>query len=196
MSLPRLEAIKMACQGDGMEQNIRFYLRNCMIEEISEIQVEISKIFRFGPASYHPKDKERCSNVSRMSAEIGDLLAVVRLAFFHQTGEDAETFSTDHLKLVDAMHWKDLTLEDGHFLSFLKDFQTCLLKGALEISEKNIITKTTRYDLNNFVRRMLILNYIDIISYTQHYLGKIPKVLTLAPFLSPKRGTIFNMLVS
>lgn len=193
MSLPRLKAIKMIFQGDGIEHKIRFYLRNCMIEEISEIQVEISKIFRFGPASYHPKDKERCSNVSRMSAEIGDLLAVVRLAVFHQTGEDADTFSIDHLKLVDAMHWKDLTLEDGHFLSFLKEFQTCLLKAAFEISEKHIITKATRCDLSNFVRRMLILSYIDISSFTQHYLDKIPKVLNLAPFLSPKRGTIFNM---
>ena len=47
-------------------------------EECAEVIQAISKIFRFGEDSFHPKDRKKITNQKQMEMEIGDILGILK----------------------------------------------------------------------------------------------------------------------
>jgi NTP pyrophosphatase (non-canonical NTP hydrolase) len=48
-------------------------------EECAEVTQAISKIFRFGEESYHPKDRKKITNHDHLIMELGDIMGVLKL---------------------------------------------------------------------------------------------------------------------
>ena len=47
-------------------------------EECAEVTQAISKVFRFGEHSYHPKDKNKVENIKHLESEVGDIMGVLK----------------------------------------------------------------------------------------------------------------------
>jgi NTP pyrophosphatase (non-canonical NTP hydrolase) len=54
-------------------------LMTILQEEASEVTQAISKIFRFGPSGFNPKDRKKVTNIHHLEDEIGDILGVLKL---------------------------------------------------------------------------------------------------------------------
>jgi NTP pyrophosphatase (non-canonical NTP hydrolase) len=63
-------------------------------EECAEVTQAISKIFRFGEQSHHPKDRKKITNYDHFITELGDILGVIKLL--------AEDGYLDEEKLMNA----------------------------------------------------------------------------------------------
>jgi NTP pyrophosphatase (non-canonical NTP hydrolase) len=72
-------------------------------EECAEVTQAISKIFRFGEESYHPKDRNKISNYDHFITELGDIMGVIKLL--------AEDGHIDEEKLMAAAEAKVKKLE-------------------------------------------------------------------------------------
>lgn len=60
------------------ELNRKNELLIIMQEECGEVTQAISKIFRFGEDSFHPKDRKKITNQKQMEMEIGDILGILK----------------------------------------------------------------------------------------------------------------------
>ena len=72
-------------------------------EECAEVTQAISKIFRFGENSYHPKDRKKIKNYDHFIMELGDIMGVLKIL--------AEEGYIDEEKLMTAAEEKIKKLE-------------------------------------------------------------------------------------
>lgn len=70
-----------------------------VVEECSEVILEVSKLRRFGPNSFHPDDPERTTNLLRLADESLDLMQML-LELGHHLSEQ---LGTDRLSTLQAM---------------------------------------------------------------------------------------------
>lgn len=104
------------------QMNIDQYCFLKIMEECNEIAVECSKIMQFGARSFSPLDPERVMNITRLRAELNDLLGTLEFAEeqvgfkFVPNREQIETKKaklnkylniSEDLEMVDTKrHWK------------------------------------------------------------------------------------------
>ena len=72
-------------------------------EEAAEIIQIVSKIRRFGSASYHPDDPNKVTNVVHLMHEVGDLELIVNILIDYGYISEAT--------IKDRMKWKQTKLE-------------------------------------------------------------------------------------
>jgi len=74
-----------------------------MQEECAEVTQAISKIFRFGEESYHPKDRKKITNSTHLETEIGDIMGVLKLLIEegHINGDKIMKAAEDKVKKLD-----------------------------------------------------------------------------------------------
>ena len=54
-------------------------LYSILQEECGEVVQAVSKIIRFGEDSCSPKDRKKIKNITKLEAEIGDIMGVLKL---------------------------------------------------------------------------------------------------------------------
>ena len=72
-------------------------------EEAAEVTQCVSKLFRFGEESFHPKDRKKVSNIHHLEDEIGDILGVLKLLIIegYVDGERIEQGAHNKLKKLE-----------------------------------------------------------------------------------------------
>jgi NTP pyrophosphatase (non-canonical NTP hydrolase) len=80
-----------------------------LMEECAEVTQAASKILRFGKDSVHPDDN--IPNRDKLVAEIGDLLAIIKILVYHGVFSEDELVTKAEEKMVRLEKWSTIFKE-------------------------------------------------------------------------------------